>query len=244
MYQCFRDERGLSTMEYAVLFVLIVVAALAVWSKLAARLNARMTAATSNFESVLSRSNSSGTSDTLASDTWQVPSMTNTSTGHEPMLRKDPRFTVTTKPDPDDGGTKDLWRTCQSGDQIACKNLEITNGKQLKGALAHIKRVAPDLVDPDGMPVFKWDDSEEFWKEANGATNMTGSTITLARGYSSERDLVDTVAHELGHVRQGYSERLATAWEDYGEDKLGPRHQAIVDRAAEISNSYPENPQP
>ena len=49
-----RDERGLSTMEYAVLFVIIVVGALALWSNLGRSLQTQITNGQQTFNSELS----------------------------------------------------------------------------------------------------------------------------------------------------------------------------------------------
>lgn len=48
-----RDQRGLSTMEYAVLFVIIVVGALTFWSKLGGRLTDNLNKGTDQFEKTL-----------------------------------------------------------------------------------------------------------------------------------------------------------------------------------------------
>lgn len=51
-----RDERGLSTMEYAVLFVIIVVGALTLWSNLGESLKGKLTSGTGQFDSTLNQS--------------------------------------------------------------------------------------------------------------------------------------------------------------------------------------------
>lgn len=47
-----RDERGLSTMEYAVLFVIIIVGALSVWGTLGGKLASKIKSGTDKFETV------------------------------------------------------------------------------------------------------------------------------------------------------------------------------------------------
>jgi Flp pilus assembly pilin Flp len=51
-----RDQRGLSTLEYVVLFVIIVVGALTFWSKLGGRLTENLSAGTDAFNRVVSGS--------------------------------------------------------------------------------------------------------------------------------------------------------------------------------------------
>jgi Flp pilus assembly pilin Flp len=55
-----RDERGLSTMEYAVLFVIIVVGALTLWTKLGDTLVQKVGDGTQHFESTLGTYNDKG----------------------------------------------------------------------------------------------------------------------------------------------------------------------------------------
>lgn len=55
-----RDQRGLSTMEYAVLFVIIVVGALTFWSKLGGRLTDNLSKGTDKFEETLGGVNKGG----------------------------------------------------------------------------------------------------------------------------------------------------------------------------------------
>jgi Flp pilus assembly pilin Flp len=64
-----KDERGLSTMEYAVLFVIIVVGALALWTKLGASLAQQVSQGDQSFNSALGAANATGAS-------------TGTTTGH------------------------------------------------------------------------------------------------------------------------------------------------------------------
>ena len=51
-----KDERGLSTMEYAVLFVIIVVGALTLWSNLGDKLKSNLSTGTEKFDSTLQQS--------------------------------------------------------------------------------------------------------------------------------------------------------------------------------------------
>jgi Flp pilus assembly pilin Flp len=51
-----RDQRGLSTMEYAVLFVIIVVGALTFWSKLGGKLTENLNEGTNKFGTELENS--------------------------------------------------------------------------------------------------------------------------------------------------------------------------------------------
>lgn len=51
--QLLRDTRGLSTIEYAVLFVTILIGALALWAKLGNSLGAQLGTGTNTFNSVL-----------------------------------------------------------------------------------------------------------------------------------------------------------------------------------------------
>jgi Flp pilus assembly pilin Flp len=55
-----RDERGLSTMEYAVLFVIIVVGALALWTKLGKSLADQVSQGDQTFNTRLGTANSTG----------------------------------------------------------------------------------------------------------------------------------------------------------------------------------------
>jgi Flp pilus assembly pilin Flp len=64
-----KDERGLSTMEYAVLFVIIVVGALALWTKLGASLANQVSQGDQSFNNALGAANQSAAS-------------TGTNTGH------------------------------------------------------------------------------------------------------------------------------------------------------------------
>ena len=48
-----RDQRGLSTMEYAVLFVIIVVGALSLWGALGDKLKGNLQSGTGKFGSAL-----------------------------------------------------------------------------------------------------------------------------------------------------------------------------------------------
>jgi Flp pilus assembly pilin Flp len=54
-----RDQRGLSTMEYAVLFVIIVVGALTFWSKLGGKLTENLNTGTDAFDKTLGGVNKS-----------------------------------------------------------------------------------------------------------------------------------------------------------------------------------------
>lgn len=49
-----RDQRGMSTLEYAVLFVIIVVGALTFWSKLGGKLTDNLSGGTDAFNRVVS----------------------------------------------------------------------------------------------------------------------------------------------------------------------------------------------
>ena len=49
-----RDERGMSTLEYVVLFVIIVVGALTFWSKLGGKLTENLSGGTDAFNRVVS----------------------------------------------------------------------------------------------------------------------------------------------------------------------------------------------
>lgn len=53
-----RDQRGLSTLEYVVLFVIIVVGALTFWSKLGGKLTESLGSGTDAFNRVVSGSTS------------------------------------------------------------------------------------------------------------------------------------------------------------------------------------------
>jgi Flp pilus assembly pilin Flp len=55
-----KDERGLSTMEYAVLFVIIVVGALALWTKLGKSLADQVSQGDQSFNTALGAANSTG----------------------------------------------------------------------------------------------------------------------------------------------------------------------------------------
>lgn len=55
-----RDERGLSTMEYAVLFVIIVIGALALWSSLGNSLKTQISNGQQQFDGTLSTFNGNG----------------------------------------------------------------------------------------------------------------------------------------------------------------------------------------
>jgi len=55
-----RDQRGLSTMEYAVLFVIIVVGALALWTKLGKTLADQVSQGTQTFDKSLGAGNDLG----------------------------------------------------------------------------------------------------------------------------------------------------------------------------------------
>jgi Flp pilus assembly pilin Flp len=55
-----RDQRGLSTMEYAVLFVIIVVGALALWTKLGKSLAEQVRQGDQTFNSALGAANKEG----------------------------------------------------------------------------------------------------------------------------------------------------------------------------------------
>jgi Flp pilus assembly pilin Flp len=55
-----RDQRGLSTMEYAVLFVIIVVGALALWSKLGKSLADQVSQGNEVFGKALGQANDTG----------------------------------------------------------------------------------------------------------------------------------------------------------------------------------------
>jgi Flp pilus assembly pilin Flp len=55
-----RDERGLSTMEYAVLFVIIVVGALALWTKLGKSLADQVSQGDQTFTTKLGAGNAKG----------------------------------------------------------------------------------------------------------------------------------------------------------------------------------------
>jgi Flp pilus assembly pilin Flp len=57
-----KDERGLSTMEYAVLFVIIVVGALALWTKLGASLANQVSQGDQSFNNALGAANQTGAS--------------------------------------------------------------------------------------------------------------------------------------------------------------------------------------
>ena len=52
-----RDQRGLSTMEYAVLFVIIVVGGLTLWTNLGAKLTTQMNNGTTKFNDTLEKGN-------------------------------------------------------------------------------------------------------------------------------------------------------------------------------------------
>ena len=258
------DRRGLSTLEYALLFVVILVGALAVWKKLAASMDTQVREGLVQFARIGGQNAESSTAAPAinsakppyvqtgdSSDTPNTPGAPGqndlfteqggSSTSDPPVLQK--KHVATLKPDPDDGGTYDLWLTCNDGVAQACMNLEQANAAELKKALTFIQRVAPDLYDPKNPPKFKWDSSDEFFADSDGATQ--GTTITLARGYYSERVFVNTVAHELQHAQQS----SADAWLTWGQDKVstimgdsgvGAKHQAIVDRALEIEELWAE----
>ena len=55
-----KDNRGLSTMEYAVLFVIIVVGALALWTKLGKSLADQVSQGDQSFNSKLGQANATG----------------------------------------------------------------------------------------------------------------------------------------------------------------------------------------
>ena len=55
-----KDNRGLSTMEYAVLFVIIVVGALALWTKLGKSLADQVTQGDQTFNTKLGDANKAG----------------------------------------------------------------------------------------------------------------------------------------------------------------------------------------
>ena len=55
-----RDQRGLSTMEYAVLFVIIVVGALALWTKLGKSLADQVRQGDQTFNDSLGAANAEG----------------------------------------------------------------------------------------------------------------------------------------------------------------------------------------
>ena len=262
------DRRGLSTLEYALLFVTILVGALAVWKKLAASMDAQVLDGIDQFARMTSQnvpSSASSASFRAASsastqasrvvgdaqpvsevqaESNRVGQLSGISDLDPPILQK--KHEATTKPDADDAGTYDLWLTCRDGVTQACTTLEQTNAAQLKEVLPFIQRVAPDLYDAKNPPKFEWDSSEKFFNDNDGATQ--GNTITLARGYYSERALVNTVAHELQHAQQS----PADVWLTWGQDKMseimgdgnmGAKHQAIADRALEIEGMWVEEHQ-
>jgi Flp pilus assembly pilin Flp len=55
-----RDQRGLGTIEYAVLFVCFIVAALVLWSKLSGSLHSGMDDGTGRFDKMLGAANQQG----------------------------------------------------------------------------------------------------------------------------------------------------------------------------------------
>ena len=55
-----KDNRGLSTMEYAVLFVIIVVGALALWTKLGKSLADQVSKGDETFNTKLGKANDEG----------------------------------------------------------------------------------------------------------------------------------------------------------------------------------------
>ena len=60
MKKLVRDQRGLSTMEYAVLFVIIVVGALALWTKLGKSLAEQVQNGDQTFNAKLKAGNDKG----------------------------------------------------------------------------------------------------------------------------------------------------------------------------------------
>jgi len=230
------SQAGLSTLEYAVLFVLIVVGALALWSKLGAALQKQVSSGEQSFSSVLGRAQSGDVNES-------APGSTDVGLSTPPSLslhkeNKNPVLQPST-----DGGTTDMMKSCQGGSATACTNLERTNAAQLDAALKFIARVAPDLVDPNDPPTIEWDGTLEFWRENHGATSFTTGTVTLSRGYNRYPDLINTVAHELQHSKDGLSGRAQTVLQDTLAQGVGERHQQIYDRADRISDQYfKENP--
>jgi Flp pilus assembly pilin Flp len=63
-----RDERGVSTMEYAILFVLIVVGSIAAWSTLGGTMTSKLSTGTTTLDTALEQGvNPNGTSPSIGS---------------------------------------------------------------------------------------------------------------------------------------------------------------------------------
>lgn len=242
-----RHECGTTTLEYAVLFVVLIIGALTVWRKLGTTLHSKVARGTERFDHMTGEqlselgSPAPGALTLPANRHRTAAAMRIPGDGllDLPTLQK--KHVPTAKIDPDDGGTYDLWRTCRDGIAAACKNLKTVNAAQLKDATAFIARAAPDLYDPKNPPKFQWDNSEDFYDNNDGATK--GNVITLARGYHSEQQLVNTVAHELQHAKQSRTDMWLTWGQDKANDvfnggNYGSKHQAIIDRSREIEDKW------
>lgn len=57
----FRDERGLSTLEYAILLVLILVGSISLWQGLGTKLNSGLTEGTKKFGAAMDKAGASET---------------------------------------------------------------------------------------------------------------------------------------------------------------------------------------
>ena len=114
------------------------------------------------------------------------------------------------------------------------------NQADLTEALNHVRQEAPDIFDAiGGEPNISFDGTPEFVNARSGTTRTFSGDVILARAYPSRADFVNTVTHELQHVGEGIGGRILTRGQDLlNPTGLGARHQAIFNRADQISGRY------
>lgn len=139
-------------------------------------------------------------------------------------------------------GTIGLLKACNGGSAAACGQLEARNVADLNAARAALAKADPYLLtDP---PTVRWDGTIEFFQELGGTTEFWTGEITLSRGYPSRAALVESFAHELGHVKSGILGRALTNFQDayfpVADSRwgLGRLHNAIYQRAELVRSRY------
>ena len=145
-----------------------------------------------------------------------------------------------------DGGSTELFKSCNNGSASSCSSLRAANEASLADAMTFLREKYPDLVGratAGGLSI-QWSDSPDFAARLSGRADSNG--ITLSSSYRSTQDVVDVLAHEMVHVVEGQLSRvvLVNLWDQgaklfaWDRNAIGWWHQQHHDFGNRVGQEY------